>query len=87
MAGLYDFTATSLDGEEVPIKRFQGKVLLIVNTASACGFTPQYRGLEALYRAFEPRGFAVLGFPCNQFGGQEPGTASEIGAFCGSKYD
>ena len=87
MAGLYDFTATSLDGEEVPIKRFQGKVLLIVNTASACGFTPQYRGLEALYRAFEPRGFAVLGFPCNQFGGQEPGTASEIGVFCGSKYD
>ena len=87
MAGLYDFTATSLDGEEVPIRRFQGKVLLIVNTASACGFTPQYRGLEALYRAFEPRGFAVLGFPCNQFGGQEPGTASEIGVFCGSKYD
>src|SRR3569833_148177 len=87
MAGLYDFTATSLDGVEVPIRRFQGKVLLIVNTASACGFTPQYRGLEALYRAFEPRGFAVLGFPCNQFGGQEPGTASEIGVFCGSKYD
>jgi glutathione peroxidase len=87
VASLYDFTATSLDGDEVPIKRFEGKVLLIVNTASACGFTPQYRGLEALYRAFEPRGFAVLGFPCNQFGGQEPGTAAEIGAFCSSKYD
>jgi glutathione peroxidase len=87
VAGLYDFTATSLGGEEVPIKRFEGKVLLIVNTASACGFTPQYRGLEALYRAFEPRGFAVLGFPCNQFGGQEPGTASEIRSFCSGKYD
>jgi glutathione peroxidase len=85
---LYDFTATSLEGqEEVPIKRFEGQVILIVNTASACGFTPQYRGLEALYREFEPRGFAVLGFPCNQFGGQEPGTASEIGAFCSAKYD
>jgi len=87
MASLYDFTATSLGGEEVPIKRFEGKVLLIVNTASACGFTPQYRGLEALYRALEPRGFAVLGFPCNQFGGQEPGTASDIDAFCTGKYD
>src|SRR3569833_1768455 len=87
MASLYDFTATSLGGEEVPIKRFEGKVLLIVNTASACGFTPQYRGLEALYRAIEPRGFAVLGFTCNQYCGQEPCTASEIGFFCGSKYD
>src|SRR3569833_1415747 len=87
MASLYDFTATSLGGEEVPIKRFEGKVLLIVNTASACGFTPQYRGLEALYRALEPRGFAVLGFPCYQFGGQEPGTASDIDAFCTGKYD
>jgi glutathione peroxidase len=87
MASLYDFTATSLSGEEVPIRRFAGQALLIVNTASACGFTPQYRGLEALYREFAPQGFAVLGFPCNQFGGQEPGTASEIDAFCTGKYD
>ncbi|WP_315799457.1 glutathione peroxidase [Bradyrhizobium sp. SZCCHNR1002] len=87
MAGIYDFTATSLKGEEVPLKRFEGQVVLIVNTASACGFTPQYRGLEALHRAYADRGFAVLGFPCNQFGAQEPGTAEEIGAFCAGKYD
>ncbi|MGY3450601.1 glutathione peroxidase [Bradyrhizobium sp. USDA 4353] len=87
MAAIYDFTASSLTGEEVPLKRFEGQVLLIVNTASACGFTPQYRGLEALHRAYAARGFAVLGFPCNQFGAQEPGTAEEIGAFCSSKYD
>ncbi|MDU0961208.1 MAG: glutathione peroxidase, partial [Bradyrhizobium sp.] len=68
-------------------KRFAGQVLLIINTASACGFTPQYRGLEALHRAYADRGFAVLGFPCNQFGAQEPGTAEEIGAFCSTKYD
>ena len=74
MAGVYDFTAASLAGEEVPLKRFEGKVLLIVNTASACGFTPQYKGLEALHRELAPRGFAVLGFPCNQFGSQEPGV-------------
>ncbi|WP_315775932.1 MULTISPECIES: glutathione peroxidase [unclassified Bradyrhizobium] len=87
MAGITDFTATSLSGEQVPLKRFEGQVLLIVNTASACGFTPQYRGLEALHRAYADRGFAVLGFPCNQFGAQEPGTAEEIGAFCAGKYD
>lgn len=87
MASITDFTATSLTGEEVPLKRFEGQVLLIVNTASACGFTPQYRGLEALQRAYANRGFAVLGFPCNQFGAQEPGTAEEIGAFCSTKYD
>jgi len=87
MGSFYDFTATSLAGEDVPLRRFEGQVLLIVNTASACGFTPQYRGLEALYRELAPRGFAVLGFPCNQFGGQEPGTASEIDAFCTGKYD
>lgn len=87
MASIYDFTAASLTGEEVPLKRFEGQVVLIVNTASACGFTPQYRGLEALQRAYADRGFAVLGFPCNQFGAQEPGTAEEIGAFCSSKYD
>jgi len=70
----------------VPLRRFEGRVLLIVNTASACGFTPQYQGLEALHRELAPRGFAVLGFPCNQFGGQEPGNATEIAAFCSSNY-
>jgi glutathione peroxidase len=87
MAGIYDFTAASLAGEEVPLKRFEGKVLLIVNTASACGFTPQYKGLEALHRELAPRGFAVLGFPCNQFGSQEPGDAKQIEQFCSSNYD
>jgi glutathione peroxidase len=86
MAGIHDFTATSLAGEEVALKRFEGQVLLIVNTASACGFTPQYRGLEALQQQFGPRGFAVLGFPCNQFGGQEPGDARTIEQFCASNY-
>jgi glutathione peroxidase len=86
MAGIYDFTATSLAGEDVALKRFEGQVLLIVNTASACGFTPQYRGLEALQQQFGPRGFAVLGFPCNQFGGQEPGDAGQIEQFCKSNY-
>ena len=87
MSGIYDFTAQSLAGEEVPLRRFEGQVLLIVNTASACGFTPQYKGLEALHRDLSPRGFAVLGFPCNQFGAQEPGDAKAIGAFCESKYN
>jgi glutathione peroxidase len=87
MSGVYDFTATSLSGDEVPLRRFEGQVLLIVNTASKCGFTPQYQGLEALQREFSPRGFAVLGFPCNQFGGQEPGDAKQIADFCESKYD
>jgi glutathione peroxidase len=86
MAGIYDFSATSLAGEEVPLSRYEGQVLLIVNTASACGFTPQYKGLEALHRELGPRGFAVLGFPCNQFGGQEPGDAKEIEQFCASNY-
>ena len=87
MPSVYDFSAKSLAGDEVPLRRFESKVLLIVNTASKCGFTPQYQGLEALYREFAPRGLAVLGFPCNQFGGQEPGNAKEIGEFCASKYD
>jgi len=87
MSSIYDFTAKSLAGEEVPLRRFEGQVLLIVNTASACGFTPQYRGLEALHQQFSPRGFAVLGFPCNQFGAQEPGDAKDIANFCESKYD
>ena len=86
MAGIYDFTATSLAGEEIPLRRFEGQVLLIVNTASACGFTPQYKGLEALQQQFGPRGFAVLGFPCNQFGNQEPGDASQIAQFCSANY-
>jgi hypothetical protein len=72
MPGVYDFSARSLSGEDVALQRFEGQVLLIVNTASACGFTPQYQGLEALQRELAPRGFSVLGFPCNQFGGQEP---------------
>ena len=87
MPGIYDFTANSLAGEEVPLKRFEGQVLLIVNTASACGFTPQYRGLEALQQLYSPRGFAVLGFPCNQFGAQEPGDARQIDEFCKSNYN
>ena len=86
MSGIYDFTAQSLAGEEVPLKRFEGQVLLIVNTASACGFTPQYKGLEALQRTLGPRGFSVLGFPCNQFGGQEPGDAAQIEQFCTGNY-
>jgi glutathione peroxidase len=86
MAGVYDFTAKSLAGEDVALKQFEGQVLLIVNTASACGFTPQYKGLEALYQTLAPRGFAVLGFPCNQFGGQEPGDARQIEQFCASNY-
>jgi glutathione peroxidase len=87
MSGVYDFTAKSLAGEDVPLKQFEGTVLLIVNTASQCGFTPQYQGLEALHRELSPRGFAVLGFPCNQFGGQEPGDAKQIAEFCETKYD
>jgi glutathione peroxidase len=86
MAGIYDFKAKSLAGEDIPLKRFEGQVLLIVNTASACGFTPQYRGLEALYQALHPRGFSVLGFPCNQFGNQEPGDAKQIEQFCATNY-
>ena len=86
MAAIYDFTAKSLGGEDIPLKRFEGQVLLIVNTASACGFTPQYSGLEALYQTLHPRGFSVLGFPCNQFGGQEPGDAKQIEQFCSTNY-
>lgn len=87
MSTIYDFTATSLSGEEVPLDAFRGKVLLIVNTASKCGFTPQYAGLEALYRDLQDRGLVVLGFPCNQFAGQEPGDGAEIARFCALSYD
>jgi glutathione peroxidase len=86
MRSIYDFSAQSLAGQEIPLKQFQGQVLLIVNTASACGFTPQYKGLETLHQELAPRGFAVLGFPCNQFGGQEPGDAAAIAQFCSSNY-
>jgi glutathione peroxidase len=86
MSSIYDFTATSLAGDDVPLRRFEGQVLLIVNTASACGFTPQYKGLEALQQSLAPRGFSVLGFPCNQFGSQEPGDATQIEQFCSTNY-
>lgn len=86
MSTLYDFAVRRLDGSETTLGDWRGKVLLIVNTASQCGFTPQYAGLEALYKKYKDRGFAVLGFPCNQFGAQEPGTAAEIGAFCERNY-
>lgn len=83
---LHQFSALRLDGREVDLSEFRGQVVLIVNTASACGFTPQYAALEALYRSLKDRGFAVLGFPCNQFGGQEPGDAAAIGSFCESQF-
>ena len=83
---IYDFTAKTIDGRDVSLREYAGKVLLIVNVASRCGFTPQYRGLEELYERFGKDGFAVLGFPCNQFGSQEPGSASEIQSFCDLQY-
>jgi len=83
---IFGFSAPLLDGSEISLDRFQGQVLLIVNTASQCGFTPQYSALEQLYRAYKERGFAVLGFPCNQFGAQESGTEAEIGAFCQKNF-
>ena len=87
MTTLYDFTAVDIKGQEIPLSTYRGKVLLIVNTASKCGFTPQYEGLEALYRDLQERGLVVLGFPCNQFGAQEPGDAAEIASFCSLTYD
>jgi len=86
MPTVYDFSAKTIDGKSKKLADFKGKVLLIVNTASQCGFTPQYKGLEALHRRFAKRGFAVLGFPCNQFGAQEPGPESEIAEFCEMNY-
>jgi glutathione peroxidase len=83
---VYDFQANALDGKPVDLAQYRGKVLLIVNTASKCGFTPQYQGLETVYRELRGRGLEVLGFPCNQFGAQEPGTEEEIGAFCEKNY-
>lgn len=86
MSNIHQFQAELLDGREQSLSTYQGKVLLIVNTASKCGFTPQFSGLEKLYGQYKAQGFEVLGFPCNQFGGQDPGTNGEIGAFCQKNY-
>jgi glutathione peroxidase len=86
MSNLYEFSATSLAGKPVRLDAFRGKVALVVNTASQCSFTPQYAGLEELHKALQAKGFYVLGFPCNQFGKQEPGGAAEIGSFCQKNY-
>lgn len=83
---VHDFSVRTADGAEHPLRDYAGRVLLIVNVASECGFTPQYTGLEALYRAAKDQGLAVLGFPCNQFGGQEPGSDAEIQEFCTTNY-
>ena len=87
MTTAYDFTATDIDGRERALREFAGRALLIVNVASKCGFTPQYGGLEQLWRKHRDTGFAVLGFPCDQFGHQEPGDETEIKAFCSLTYD
>jgi glutathione peroxidase len=87
MSEIYGLAVTSANGSETSLEPFAGKVLLIVNVASKCGFTPQYAGLQALHDRFGPRGFSVLGFPCNQFGAQEPGDAAEIANFCSLTYD
>lgn len=87
MSDIADFTVKAADGAAVDMSTLAGRVLLIVNTASKCGFTPQYEGLEALHRRYEGRGLTVLGFPCNQFGAQEPGDAAEIANFCSLTYD
>ncbi|HWY78557.1 MAG TPA: glutathione peroxidase [Verrucomicrobiae bacterium] len=84
---LYDIPLKNIDGKDASLKAYQGKVLLIVNVASKCGFTPQYKGLEAIQKKYQAQGFTVLGFPCNDFGSQEPGTPEEIKQFCSSTYD
>jgi len=86
VTSVYDFSATAIDGAETALEQYRGQVLLIVNTASKCGFTGQYAGLEALHRQFADRPFQVLGFPCNQFGAQEPGKAAEIASFCSMTF-
>mgnify|MGYP005984867911 CR=1 FL=1 len=86
MTTAYDFTATGIDGAERQLADYRGQVALVVNTASQCGFTPQYAGLEELYETYRDRGFVVLGFPCDQFGHQEPGTEDEIATFCESSF-
>ncbi|MEO8627410.1 MAG: glutathione peroxidase [Betaproteobacteria bacterium] len=84
---LYEIDVTTIDGEQQQLSVYRGKTLLVVNVASKCGFTPQYKGLEALYQKYQDKGFAVLGFPCDQFGHQEPGAEAEIQQFCTSRYD
>jgi glutathione peroxidase len=86
-ANIYEFKKNDIDGKPVKLDKFRGKVLLVVNVASKCGLTPQYDGLEKLYTHYKGKGFAVLGFPANQFGGQEPGTNAEIKQFCTGKYN
>jgi glutathione peroxidase len=86
VTSVYDFSATAIDGAETALEQYRGQALLIVNTASKCGFTGQYAGLEALHRQFADRPFQVLGFPCNQFGAQEPGKAAEIASFCSMTF-
>lgn len=83
---IYDFSANSIEGQPVSLSAYKDKVLLIVNTASQCGFTPQYQGLQSIYNKYENQGFSVLGFPCNQFGQQEPGSANEIQSFCEARF-
>ena len=86
MSTIHDFTVRNIQGEPVPLSRYQGQVVLVVNTASACGFTPQFAGLEELHKAYAAQGLAVLGFPCNQFGSQDPGSNDEIASFCQLNY-
>ena len=86
-SSVLDFTMKSIDGQPAPLSAYKGKVVLIVNVASRCGYTPQYEGLEAVYRKYKDRGLVILGFPANNFGGQEPGTDEEIKTFCSSKYN
>ncbi len=86
-SSLYDFTMKSIDGKPVPLGEFKGKLVLVVNVASKCGFTPQYKGLEALYEKYKDRGFTIAGFPANNFMAQEPGTDAEIKTFCSNKYN
>ena len=86
MSSVYDYTATTINGQEKPMTDFKGQVVLVVNTASKCGLTPQFKGLESLYETYKDRGLMVLGFPCNQFAGQDPASNDEISEFCQLNY-
>ena len=86
MKTIYDFEAVQMNGQSLPLDQMRGHVMLIVNTASACGFTPQFAGLEKIYEQYHAQGFEVLGFPCNQFGGQDPGSNEQIGTYCQKNY-